>query len=183
MTNNTHAVTRSLTHSLSLLQASTMGTYITYLHTSATALYSLSENGMAPKIFSSLPQLKAPVVGMIFFTMTTAVLVNFEFSILIQIESFLYCIHAILLCSCLPRLRIKEPDMERPFSLPFGLVGAILVPILPMLIGLASIASIFYASYLEAVISIGLLIIGGVVYICAKVKPWRLLLCGYCRDS
>lgn len=85
---------------------------------------------------------------MIFFSITAAVLVNFEFSILIQIESFLYCVHAILLCSCLPRLRWKEPDMDRPFTLPLGLAGAFSVALLPMIIGVCLIASIFYDSWL-----------------------------------
>jgi len=157
--------------------ASTMGTYITYLHTSSTMLQSLSEQGLAPAIFNSFPQLKAPVAGMLFFTVTTAVLVNFEFSVLIQVESFLYCIHAIILCSCLPRLRLREPDMERPFTLPFGLVGAFLLPLFPILIGLALIASIFAESWMEAVIAIGVTLLGVIIYFCIQFKPWRFVLC------
>eukprot|EP01087_Luapelamoeba_hula_P020671 TRINITY_DN7096_c0_g1_i1.p1 TRINITY_DN7096_c0_g1~~TRINITY_DN7096_c0_g1_i1.p1 ORF type:complete len:574 (-),score=79.81 TRINITY_DN7096_c0_g1_i1:186-1907(-) len=153
--------------------ASTMGTYITYLHTSSTAVRGLASQGMAPAIFNALPQFKTPIVGIVFFSCTTVVIVNFEFNVLIQIESFLYCVHAILLVSCLLRLRIKYPDLDRPFSLPLGWFGAVIIPIFPMIVGLVQIGSIFWEDWVYALIAIGLLVFGVLTYLVIKARSQR----------
>ncbi len=145
--------------------ASTMGTYNTYLFTTSTALQAIAKDGMAPSIFNALPQYKTPVVAIIFFSLTTAGLVLLDFSVLVEIESLLYCTHALLLCSSVIRLRFIEPKLERPFALPGGKVGVILITLPPILVLLGVIATLFYNGWLFPLISLGVLFAGALVYI------------------
>jgi len=46
-------------------------------------------------------------VAIIFFSLTTAALVLLDFSVLVEIESLLYCLHVILLAGTVIRLRWK----------------------------------------------------------------------------
>lgn len=103
------------THVLTSIKVSTMGTYIAYLHTSSTALRALAADGTAPWVFNLFPHIKVPVISILFFSLTTAILVVFDFAVLVQTASFLYCIHALLLCSSYIKLRWSEPDLVRPY--------------------------------------------------------------------
>jgi len=77
--------------------ASTAGTYNAYLGTTSSALRAQAQEGIAPAIFAALPQYKQPILAIIFFSLTTAALVLFDFTVLVEIESLLYCIHVLLL--------------------------------------------------------------------------------------
>ncbi len=124
-----------------------MGTYNAYLHTSATALRSLSTDGMMPIIFNALPQYKAPVVSLIFFSLTTAVLVFFDFSVLVEVESFLYSVHVLILCSSLVRLKYKRPLLNIPSTIPGGAVGVAVVAFLPSVVVVALFVSVLLSSH------------------------------------
>jgi len=119
---------------------STMGTYNAYLHTASVALRALSEDGKAPAIFSAFPQYKPPVVAIFFYSVTTAVLVLLEFEELVEVETGLYCLHILMFTSSLTCLRWREPALDRPYKLPFGKVGAIVIPMCPMMVALLNIA-------------------------------------------
>lgn len=155
--------------------ASTMGTYNAYLCTSATALRALSREGMAPPIFDALPRFKPPVLAILFFSMTTAALVLVDFSILVEIESMLYCIHALFLCSSVVRLRWKEPELERPFKLPFGKIGVIIIALFPMVVVFGLIFSLFWADWKFPLIAIGLLGMGIVGFYISEYfrRKWK----------
>ncbi|KAL6063441.1 proline dehydrogenase [Balamuthia mandrillaris] len=157
---------------------STLGTYLAYLHTSSTALRSMANEGFAPSIFRAFPEHRTPYVALVFFSLTTCVLILFEFEVLVQIESFLYCIHAIILCSSLPRIRMKRPELERPFSLPFGKVGAIVLPLLPACISLAQVGSLWAENWLYCVAAVGVLLLGGASYWLSPLWTWAVELLG-----
>lgn len=145
--------------------ASTMGTYNAYLGTTASALRAQAEEGVAPSIFSAFPQYKSPIVAIIFFSLTTAALVLLDFSVLVEIESLLYCLHVLLLAGTVIRLRWKEPELERPFALPFGKIGVVLIASLPMLITFFNIGSLFYYGWIFPLISVGVVTSGCLLYL------------------
>jgi len=87
--------------------ASTAGTYNAYLGTTSSALRAQAQEGIAPAIFAALPQYKQPILAIIFFSLTTAALVLFDFTVLVEIESLLYCIHVLFLTSTVIHLRWK----------------------------------------------------------------------------
>jgi len=133
---------------------SCMGTYVVYLHTGAVAIRSMADEGIAPFPFSWLRKYKTPLLGLLTFSCTTAVLVLFDFSLLVEVESFLYCVHAALLCSNVFRLRMKEPELKRPFKLPFGRIGALVIPMFPYIVIVSNIISILYFNWLAAAIAL-----------------------------
>jgi len=95
---------------------SNFGTYQVYLHTSSTALYSMSLSGDAPPIFKrTLPKFDTPWVAITFFSITTALWCLFDFSVVVEVETVLYCLHVCVLITTFFRLRFIAPDMERPF--------------------------------------------------------------------
>jgi len=124
--------------------ASNFGTFTAYLNTSASgifsfnlfyfqfipycllclALYSLALEGKVPYFLTlTLPHFNTPVVCILFYTMTTCMLVLIDFSVIVEIESVLYCVHVIILFTAFARLRFVAPDMKRPYKLPGNKVG------------------------------------------------------------
>ena len=83
----------------------------------------------------------------------------FDFGVLVEIESILFCVHGIILASDLLRLRYLKPTRERPFKVPFGWVGAYLIVILPCLISLSLLVT---SGWLNVLIG-GLVILWGCV--------------------
>ena len=100
------------------------GTYNAYLHTSSTALHSLSVDEMAPSIFQHVSdRFHTPVPAIVFFSLTTCALVLFDFSYLVEVESFLYAVHAFLLCTTFIYLAFTQPQLKVPTFIPFGRIG------------------------------------------------------------
>jgi hypothetical protein len=80
-----------------------------------------------------------------------------------QIESVLFCLHELLLCSSLILLRCSHKHMARPYKLPCGL----LVPILPLTVASANIA-ICHTEYI--LMGLGTALFGALLY---AVWHWR----------
>jgi len=139
---------------------STMGTYNAYLHTSSNALHSLSLDGNAPAIFS-FTKFKVPIVCIVFYSITTAILDLFEFDYLVEVEALLYGLHSIILTLTFVRLRIKEPNLHRPFKLPFGYFGAAMACFFPCCIALLNIA---ISDWLMQVVAVSIPALGMVLY-------------------
>ena len=79
---------------------------------------------MAPSVFQyESERFGTPVAAITFFSLTTCVLVLFDFSYLVEVESFLYATHALLLCSTFIRLAFTQPHLNIPSILPFGRTG------------------------------------------------------------
>jgi hypothetical protein len=72
--------------------------------------------------------------------MTTAILDLSEFSFLVEIEALLYGVHAVILTLTFAKLRLKEPNLHRPFRIPFGKFGAAVTCFFPCCVALLNIA-------------------------------------------
>lgn len=112
--------------------ASSFGTFATWHNTAATALHSQAREGELPRFLAlDLPYFGTPYVALIVYSFTTSILVLFDFSIVLEVTMAVYCLHVILLGVNFVYLRIKRPDLTRPFKLPGGLPVAILAATLP----------------------------------------------------
>jgi amino acid transporter len=80
------------------------------------------------------------LINILNYRLTTSVLVLFDFHIVVEMESIFYSCHAIILCLTFIRLKFSEPNMERPFAVPFRKVGAILLCIFPFAVAGFNIA-------------------------------------------
>jgi amino acid transporter len=69
-----------------------------------------------------------------------AVLIPFSFQDLIEIDMFLYAAALVLEFGALIWLRVKKPEMPRPYRVPYGLVGVIAISFPAVVLCLASIA-------------------------------------------
>lgn len=120
--------------------ASNFGTYIAYLATSSQSLHALALEGRLPRFMTlTLPKFGTPVVCILFYTLTTMMLVLLDFSIIVETESVMYCIHVIILFTAFVRLRFVAPDMKRPYRVPGNNIVAIFVAGLPTVVALINI--------------------------------------------
>jgi amino acid transporter len=80
---------------------------------------------------------------------------------LIEVDMFLYAAALILEFAALVWLRIKRPEMARPYRVPFGLAGAIAISIPPVTLCLISIA---LSNDATRYVSLGGIVLGLLVY-------------------
>lgn len=151
---------------------STMGTYNAYLHTSSTALHSLSKDEMAPSVFQyESERFGTPVAAIAFFSLTTCVLVLFDFSYLVEVESFLYATHALLLCSTFIRLAFTQPHLNIPSILPFGRTGVLVCGLTPLVVLVAIVASLFYSDFRIPLVGALIAGMGPLLYVAQTKMP------------
>lgn len=148
--------------------ASNFGTYLAYLATSSSSLHALALEGRLPQFMAlTLPKFKTPVVCILFYTLTTMMLVLLDFSIIVETESVLYCVHVLILFSAFVRLRFVAPDMRRPYRVPGNKIVAFFVAGLPVAVALFNIGVSHWVQWL---------IVSGIIIVIAGLFfGWRLI--------
>jgi amino acid transporter len=96
--------------------------------------YALAEEGLLPAIFTRLTASGVPWVSVICCCAAWALALRFSFERLISIDLVLYGAALMLEFVALVVLRIREPELHRPFRVPGGLAGAVAVGIGPALL-------------------------------------------------
>jgi amino acid transporter len=95
----------------------------------------MAQDGMLPKVFGKLhPRTRAPWVAIAVCAIGWACCLGLGFERLVTIDILLYGASLMLEFVALGVLRIREPELPRPFRVPGGLFGAIAVGIAPMLL-------------------------------------------------
>jgi amino acid transporter len=95
----------------------------------------MAQDGMLPKVFSKLhPKSRAPWVAILALAVCWACCLGLGFSHLVTIDILLYGASLTLEFAALLWLRIREPELARPFRVPGGVVGAALVGVAPVLL-------------------------------------------------
>lgn len=95
----------------------------------------MAQDGMLPKVFGKLhPKSRAPWVAILALAVCWACCLGLGFAHLVTIDILLYGASLSLEFAALLWLRIKEPDLPRPFRVPGGVVGAALVGVAPLLL-------------------------------------------------
>ena len=95
----------------------------------------MAQDGMLPKVFGKLhPRSRAP--GWRFWSAPSAgrMCLGLGFERLVTIDILLYGVSLGLEFVALIVLRIREPELPRPFRVPGGMFGAVAVGIAPMLL-------------------------------------------------
>jgi amino acid transporter len=132
------------------------------LCTSARVPYAMAERGMLPQRLAALhPRYATPWISIIVNSAGIAVLIPFSFQDLIEIDMFLYAAALVLEFGALIWLRVKKPEMPRPYRVPYGLAGVIAISFPPVVLCLASIA---LSSDATRYVSLGGIAAGLVVY-------------------
>jgi len=95
----------------------------------------MAQDGMLPQVFSRLhAKTRVPWVSIMVCASGWALCLGLGFKRLVTLDIMLYGVSLMLEFVTLVALRIREPELKRPFRVPGGLTGAITCGIFPLLL-------------------------------------------------
>jgi amino acid transporter len=95
----------------------------------------MAQDGMLPKVFGKIhPKTRAPWVAIVVCAIGWACCLGLGFARLVTIDILLYGASLTLEFVALVVLRVREPNLPRPFRVPGGMAGAVLVGLAPILL-------------------------------------------------
>jgi amino acid transporter len=95
----------------------------------------MAQDGMLPKAFAKLhPRSRAPWVSIMALAVGWACCLGLGFERLVTIDILLYGTSLALEFAALVWLRVREPELQRPFRVPGGMFGAMAVGVFPILL-------------------------------------------------
>ncbi|KAJ3707087.1 hypothetical protein LUZ61_010792 [Rhynchospora tenuis] len=151
---------------------SNMGMFVAEMSSDSYQLLGMAERGMLPEFFSKRSRHGTPLIGILFSASGVLLLSWLSFQEIVAAENFLYCFGMILEFIAFIVHRVKHPNARRPYKVPLGTVGCVLMLIPPT----ALIAVVLYFSSLKvAMISLGAVFIGFLLQPCLKYvekKRW-----------
>ena len=121
--------------------------------------FAMAEDGQAPQILLRRTKLGVPWVSVLACAAIWGLALRFTFERLISIDLVLYGASLILEFIALVVLRLREPNLHRPFRVPGGMPGAIAVGIGPTLL----IAFALWAARNEQVLGLNALLFAAIV--------------------
>ncbi|GMH26794.1 hypothetical protein Nepgr_028637 [Nepenthes gracilis] len=111
-----------------------MGLFMAEMSSDSFQLLGMAERGMLPELFGKRSRHGTPLVGILFSASGVILLSWLRFDEIVAAENFLYCFGMILEFIAFVVLRIKQPASSRPFKIPVGTVGAVLMCIPPTIL-------------------------------------------------
>jgi amino acid transporter len=97
--------------------------------------YAMAQDGMLPAVFAKVTRsAKAPWVSIVVLATGWALCLGFGFERLVTLDILIYGLSLLLEFVALVVLRITQPALPRPFRVPGGMFGVVLVGLLPMLL-------------------------------------------------
>lgn len=119
---------------------SAAGMFSALLCTSARVPFAMARRTMLPGALATThARYDTPWRAIVINSAGVALLIPFSFQELIEVDMFLYAAALLLEFAALVWLRIKRPEMARPYRIPFGTGGVIAFCIPPVLLCLLSI--------------------------------------------
>ncbi|KAK7407057.1 hypothetical protein VNO78_08697 [Psophocarpus tetragonolobus] len=151
---------------------SNMGMFVAEMSSDSYQLLGMAERGMLPEFFRKRSRYGTPLIGILFSASGVILLSWLSFQEIVAAENFLYCFGMILEFIAFIQLRIKYPNASRPYKIPGGTAGAIILCIPPTIL----ICVVLYFSSLKVmVVSLIAMAIGLVMQPCLKFfdkKRW-----------
>jgi amino acid transporter len=155
---------------------SNMGLFEAEMSSDSFQLLGMAETGMLPKIFAIRSKYGTPTLGILFSASGVLLLSWMSFQEIVEFLNFLYCFGMLLEFAAFIWLRMKKPELVRPFRIPVGTIGVILL-LLPATVLLIVVMCI--ASWQTVVISIAVSVLGFITYPAlqhVKAKKWMRFL-------
>jgi amino acid transporter len=114
--------------------------YNNFLATGTRAPFAMADDKLLPPFLSKLhPKYKTPYIAILIMAGVNAILCGYGFETLIVIDVFLLMFAYILIFISAIALRIKEPDMPRPFRAPVNTAGLIAISVCPIAIAVLAL--------------------------------------------
>jgi amino acid transporter len=114
--------------------------YLDYLASGARPLFAIAADGLFPRSISIVSKrFGTPIAAILLMAVLNAVLIVGPFQNLVVIDVILFISAYVLIFISAVLLRVKEPDLKRPFRVPFGTPGMVAMVIPPILIVLFTI--------------------------------------------
>jgi amino acid transporter len=151
---------------------SNMGMFVAEMSSDSFQLLGMAERGMLPEFFAKRSKHGTPLIGILFSASGVVLLSWLSFQEIVAAENFLYCFGMILEFIAFIQLRRRNPAASRPYKIPVGLTGAIVMCIPPTVLICAVLA---FSTLKVFLVSVGAIIIGlflhpGLKYI--EKKRW-----------
>lgn len=112
---------------------SNMGMFVAEMSSDSFQLLGMAERGMLPEFFAKRSLYGTPLIGILFSASGVALLSCLSFQEIVAAENFLYCFGMIMEFIAFVKLRMKYPNVSRPYKVPVGRNGAILMCVPPTL--------------------------------------------------
>jgi amino acid transporter len=132
----------------------------------------MGETGMLPAVFVIRTRYGTPLLGIFFSSAGVLLLSSLSFQDLVAAQNYLYCFGMFAELVAFIWLRIKKPGIARPYKVPLGTVGVIILCLLPSLLLVLVVA---FASFKVMAASIIAVLIGFVLRACfvfVKKNKW-----------
>ncbi|CAN6544447.1 unnamed protein product [Malus baccata var. baccata] len=151
---------------------SNMGLFEAEMSSDAFQLLGMSEMGMLPAIFASRSKYGTPTISILCSATGVIFLSWMSFQEILEFLNFLYAIGMLLEFAAFIKLRVKKPDLHRPYKVPLETFGATMLCLPPALLlvlvmCLASLKTFFVSG---AVIMFGVLLY--LLLVQAKDRKW-----------
>ena len=108
--------------------ASCAGTYVSEMTSDSYMLAGMSDSKMVPALFNRRLKNETPINALLLRLLVILIAQPFNFTVLLHSHAILHALRMLLQCSSFVYLRRNRPDLNRPFKVPFGWVGAYVVP-------------------------------------------------------
>lgn len=142
-----------------------MGMFVAEMSSDSYQLLGMAERGMLPELFAKRSRHGTPLVGILFSASGVLLLSWMSFEEIVAAENFLYCFGMVVEFVAFIRLRVKYPDASRPYRIPLGTAGCVVMLTPPT----ALICVVLYlASFKVMLVSLGAVVVGLVLYPCLK---------------
>ncbi|THU72350.1 hypothetical protein C4D60_Mb04t11170 [Musa balbisiana] len=152
---------------------SNMGMFVAEMSSDSYQLLGMAERGMLPEFFGKRSRYGTPLVGILFSASGVLLLSWMSFQEIVAAENFLYCFGMILEFVAFIKLRLIYPNAPRPYKIPLGTAGCILMIIPPTILICVVLA---LATLKVMVVSVIAMLIGFILQPCLKhVEKKRLL--------
>jgi len=113
--------------------------FLAFLAAGARPAFVLSRDKLFPKFLGKThKKYGTPYAAIMLMAGVDCLLVRWGFATLIVIDVFLLMLAHITIYISAVRLRVKEPQLERPFKVPLGTVGLALMSAVPICVAVAA---------------------------------------------
>ncbi|KAK6916344.1 Amino acid/polyamine transporter I [Dillenia turbinata] len=151
---------------------SNLGLFEAEMSGDAFQLLGMSEMGMLPSIFASRSKYGTPTISILCSATGVIFLSWLSFQEIIEFLNFLYSLGMLLEFAAFIRLRIKKPDLHRPYRIPFGTFGVTMLCIPPaiLLVLVMCLASLRTFLVSGVVMVVGFVLYPAIIYV--KERKW-----------